>query len=595
MTRAAEKSFPWALLCAAAVAAPLLLLLLQYGAGRDQGVYLLTARAMEAGGIPYRDVWDVKPPGIFLVYRAALAFGGGMLPVRALEALALVSQALAFAVLTRRFMGSAVPGAWAGALAVLIHARLEFWHTGQPESFGGPVLAWALVLATNPTRKTFSRAAAGALFGFAAFLKPPLGGGVVLVPAILAWRDARATTTGRARAVLEPFAAMAFGALAVGAAILMWLALGGAFPDFLETFRDFVPRYTALGLHPESLPGLAWRALFEWFVGYSALIPAGVALLLLCPGSEEENWGLALVGAVLVPQIAGVAMQAKFFAYHYGAALPFGALIAAWGAARAWRRFPGRTARFVGVLLAVVLLRSESSPHIPWLGRAVSRVRAAFSAADRDRILDEIQSTGDVDAAANRMAVAWLRRETPPDSPVFVWGYRTRDLRGFGTRAGVPIRVRRAPARALVRAGREAASHVRPRPPRTRRHRRRARRRDPERDGGFPGQRRRSRALRRAPGAARIRLRGTAWDDPLQVLSETPTLPRRRTAGRKLIGPAFPPGPNFDLSAAGCASCGRSRRRRGSPVEVRGLVALCGGRPGRREEHEGEKRRGRFS
>jgi hypothetical protein len=412
-----------AVAAAALVILPLLLLILQYGAGRDQGAFLAVARVMQAGGMPYRDAWDVKPPGIFLIYRAALLFGGGMLPVRALEALALVSQGFAFAVLTRRFTGSPVPGAWAGALAILIHAQLEFWHTAQPESFGGPVLAWALVLATSPANKSLARAAAGALFGFAACLKPPLAGGGVLVAAILAWRDARAATSGRVRAALAPFAAIAAGALAVVGVLLAWLAFGGAFPDFAETFRDFVPRYTALGLDPHGLPGLAWRAFFEWFVGYSALIPAGIALLLACRGPEEETWGLALVGAVLVPQLAGVALQAKFFAYHYGAALPFGALLAAWGAARAWKRFPGRFARYAGVLLAVLLLGSESSPPSPWLHRAMSRARAAFSPADRDRVLDELQSTGDVDAAANRMAAAWLRRVTSRDARVFVWGY----------------------------------------------------------------------------------------------------------------------------------------------------------------------------
>ncbi len=95
---------------------------------------------MEAGGIPCRDVWDVKPPGIFLVYRAALAFGGGMLPVRALGALALVSQALAFAVLTRRFMGSPVPARRRRARR-LIHAQLEFSAHRPAGEFGGPVLA----------------------------------------------------------------------------------------------------------------------------------------------------------------------------------------------------------------------------------------------------------------------------------------------------------------------------------------------------------------------------------------------------------------------------------------------------------------------
>ncbi len=423
MTCANVRSRSWALLGAAAVAVPLLLLLLQFGAGRDQGAYLVVARVMQAGGMPYRDAWDVKPPGIFLVYRLALAFGDGMLPVRVIEALALAFQAIAFAVLTRRFVGSAVPGAWGGALAILIHVQLEFWHTGQPESFGGPILAWALVLATNVGRRKLSLFASGALFGMAALLKPPLGGGVVLVAAILAWRDARAAVTGQGRAALKPLVTMALGSAAVVAAAFAWFLIRGAVPDLMETFRDFVPRYTALSLRGHSALGLIYRAFFEWFAVYSALIPAGVALLLLWRGSEDETWGLALVGAVLAPQIAGVAMQAKFFAYHYGAALPFGALLAAWGAARGWRRFRGVAPRLAGVGLALLLLRADARPRYPWLDQAASRVRAALSPAERNRILDALQSAGDVDAAANRRASDWVRGATPAGSSLFVWGY----------------------------------------------------------------------------------------------------------------------------------------------------------------------------
>jgi len=330
-----------AVAAAALVILPLLLLILQYGAGRDQGAFLAVARVMQAGGMPYRDAWDVKPPGIFLIYRAALLFGGGMLPVRALEALALVSQGFAFAVLTRRFTGSPVPGAWAGALAILIHAQLEFWHTAQPESFGGPVLAWALVLATSPANKSLARAAAGALFGFAACLKPPLAGGGVLVAAILAWRDARAATSGRVRAALAPFAAIAAGALAVVGVLLAWLAFGGAFPDFAETFRDFVPRYTALGLDPHGLPGLAWRAFFEWFDAMLASAPHLFAVrpavefpIRWLPGSaidpsEPVVTGLSDCAAAVLndrPEVVGIEGPCDMFVFHQ-----FGIPAVLWG------------------------------------------------------------------------------------------------------------------------------------------------------------------------------------------------------------------------------------------------------------------------
>ena len=181
---------------------PLLLLLLQFGPGRDQGIYAVVARVMAAGGMPYRDAWDFKPPGIFFLYGLARWLGGpGMLAVRALEAVALGSQVVAFGLLTRRFLGVAAPGLWGGALATLIHVQLEFWHTGQPESFGGPVLAWALVLVSAADgRWSIPRlVSAGCLFGFAGLLKPPLAGGAVLVALILARDRSRRSGEGWVR------------------------------------------------------------------------------------------------------------------------------------------------------------------------------------------------------------------------------------------------------------------------------------------------------------------------------------------------------------------------------------------------------------
>ena len=392
----APTRVPWIAIAAALlVVLPLLLLMLQFGAGRDQGVYLVTARAMAAGGLPYRDVWDIKPPGIFFIYRLARALGGdGMVPVRALEGAALVSQIAAFALLTRRFVGSILPGLWGGVLAVILHVQLEFWHTGQPESFGGPILAWGLVLATTTGSRRFARLfAAGALFGAAGLLKPPLGGALVPVAVILAWREAR-RAPGRPFGTAAPVViVLGLGALLPVALTLAWFGLRGGLGDLVEVFRDFVPRYTALSFHFDQLPLLTFHAFADWLFGFSALIPAGIALLLFTrEPSEEGRWGLALIAGVLAPQVLGIAMQAKFFRYHYGAALPFGALLAAWGAWRGLRAFPGTPAKWVGAALLLLLMQARPASQPPFVDRCLRRLRAALYPAERFRILDELES-----------------------------------------------------------------------------------------------------------------------------------------------------------------------------------------------------------
>src|SRR5687768_6854726 len=60
--------------------------ILLFGFGRDQGIYATVGRGVVEGLMPYRDLWDFKPPGIFLVYAVAeLLFGASMASVRVLE------------------------------------------------------------------------------------------------------------------------------------------------------------------------------------------------------------------------------------------------------------------------------------------------------------------------------------------------------------------------------------------------------------------------------------------------------------------------------------------------------------------------------
>ena len=193
--------------------------------GLDQGIYGAVADVMHAGGVPYRDAWDFKPPGVFFAYSLARSlFGEGMAAIRIFEALGFASLVLAFAIFSRRFTGSAGPGLLGGALAVSGHVWLGFWHTAQPESFGAVLLAWALVLATAPAGPGSSRAAlprelawagAGALYMLAALLKPPLGGGLV-VSWLFVLRAVRreASPEQRALAWLRPSLAFAAGAAA---------------------------------------------------------------------------------------------------------------------------------------------------------------------------------------------------------------------------------------------------------------------------------------------------------------------------------------------------------------------------------------------
>src|SRR3954447_13816859 len=67
---------------------------LPHAFGPDQAIFLIGGRSIAAGGMPYRDFWDITPVGIFLFYAAAgRGFGFNEIGVHAFELLHMLVSA----------------------------------------------------------------------------------------------------------------------------------------------------------------------------------------------------------------------------------------------------------------------------------------------------------------------------------------------------------------------------------------------------------------------------------------------------------------------------------------------------------------------
>lgn len=433
-----------------AVAVVVLLLgnILMYRYGRDQGIYAVVAEGMRQGGAPYKDAWDFKPPGIFLVYYASrLVFGTAEWGIRATECLFLASLVGAFAILSRRVFGKALPGLLGGACAVGIHGQLEFWHTAQPESFGGVLLAWALVLSTwerspddpkGASKELGAWVGAGALYAAAALLKPPLGGGFVVSLAFVGARVLRTTAEGdRLRALVRLGGAFALGGALPIATTFLYFAAKGALHDLYDTLFVFTPYYTKLSFERRWLWAFIYYAFEQLFTNYSSFIPVGVLLFLglrtVAPG--EKTFAAHVAGVVGV-QVVGIALQAKFFPYHYGAALPLAALVAGFGAWKLWERI-----RWGGwglpVLLAAAWLTSEGRGATrdledKYWDRCLQRLAMLRDKSLARATEDKLYSVADVNSGANRDVAEWVAEHTQPSDKIFVWGFEPEiyDLAG---------------------------------------------------------------------------------------------------------------------------------------------------------------------
>jgi hypothetical protein len=419
--------------CVTVIAAGLLQLLL-FSFGRDQSIYAEVARGMSEGALPYRDRWDFKPPGIFFVYAAARAvFGETMWGVRVLEGLGMLLMAFSMVKLSSVFFADDRPGYLAAAIASLVHVQMEFWHSGQPESFGGFVTVFALWLVTvqhsQRSRQVLLWFACGALFGAAFLLKPPLGGGALVCAAYLTqkrWAETRSRL-----AALAPLLWLTLGSLLPIVVVALWFATQGAWSALRWTLFEFTAGYTKLGWSNDALSAFYGTAVSA-FAKFSALTAVGaVAAAVGHPSSSRESEGLGLILGVVAMHLAGIAMQAKFFEYHFDATLPLIAFIAGLGWFKLWRKARGQGAAgcvaFASLLLVLGATRNAVNdvPHGFWprCEKRLSYLVGAGTNATREALDKDLYYVADYSLAADRDVAQRVREITAVNDAIFVWGF----------------------------------------------------------------------------------------------------------------------------------------------------------------------------
>lgn len=411
--------------------------ILMFGYGRDQGIYAMVADAVLRGEMPYRDAWDFKPPGIFLVYALSRAlFGPSQVGIRILEVAGLAAMCAALVRLGERFLQSRAAGFLAAALAVVAHAQLEFWHTAQPESFGGMLTVFALLPTARrddqPSPRPPALFFAGVLFGIAALMKPPLAGGGAVLALWLAHREWQSAPGSPRKQRLLAAARPALWIAAGGATPILlcalWFLARGALGDLYQVLFVFTPHYTRLGWAGSTLGGMVYWGFAEWLMAYSSAVSIGLLCALGFGADAREKRWLSLFLGIIAIHLVGVIMQAKYFPYHYGATWPLTAMVAAFGYEKLRRRLEPRgrlgAALFGAALIASCLGRSATKDtEESFFKRCMKRIAIARGGFSDRYALDRLHTVADVNAADNRAVADLLRDKTPPDRPVFVWGF----------------------------------------------------------------------------------------------------------------------------------------------------------------------------
>lgn len=283
----------------------------------DEQFYSYFATAMLDGQMPYVDIWDRKPLGLFLLYAGAHALlgRGAMAYLVMANLFACIGAWLSYriaALLADRATG------WVAALLYLLAMTVFGCRGAQSELMFTPLCLGMMYLALVFPGSLRAMLAAMLLGGFALQIKYTAAPFCAVFAAFVLVEDWR-----RTRAVLPVLGRACLYAL-VGLAPTMvfaaWYAAAGHFGDFwYANFVSIFERKTSVGrFHPKTLTVIA---------PFLLMIGAGVWARFRL-GQTYPRRASLLVVVMTLGALASIYFPSNVLAYYYAFLGPFAVLLA---------------------------------------------------------------------------------------------------------------------------------------------------------------------------------------------------------------------------------------------------------------------------
>jgi hypothetical protein len=334
--------------------------------GTDQGLYVTIAEMIHRGGVPWRDAFELKPPGTYYLYAAVLAgapdyaqqciFHGRPFPANdgiriacaqlrlsAFDGLYALVTAAVVGLIGRSLFGTAA--GWLAAILFAIFASMfeVARYGGLPDQHILLPLALAYAATFRFDRVGHGRwlVLAGALGASAALFKQT---GVLDLAAICIYLIVRALVDrGVAGGVLDAIrncALVALGAAMVWGVTCAIFARIGVLGDLLDQAILFNILYVAAPVDRLNIikSGLA-QSLRVFTESQGGLWLAALGGVLLLPRAIRTDRRLGLLIAWTAAACCSIALgNARFSQYYYIVLVPPLSLLGAWGLVALWQR-----------------------------------------------------------------------------------------------------------------------------------------------------------------------------------------------------------------------------------------------------------------
>lgn len=370
----------------------------------DSPLFTYVADTILQGGLPYRDAWDMKSPGIFFAYALELfLMGRSAVGLRMFDIAWQLCTAMTLVLIARRFL--ATPGfAWiAGFSHLFLYYSQEFWSWAQPDGWLSLPLAMSILFLARGVEYDRSPdwSVAGVGVALAALFKLPFGlvGVVLLLVALKApWRD----KTVLARRLVS----LALGFLAPLLVVVVFFAVRGGLSDLVTTQFHFVPEYVRQ-LHDGMTGECVLKALARPVaLPLYGLVGLGIASAVFSSGWRRKKpvLGWALVGWLCVGVLV-VVWHGHYLGYHFLPLLAQAAILSAVPMCTIIERRWERRGAFVALLVFLTALSLVSARKL------VQHARFGLHVLQTQKSADAWEPIG-----------SYLRQRTSPEDRIQVWG-----------------------------------------------------------------------------------------------------------------------------------------------------------------------------
>jgi len=343
------------------------------------------------GAVPYRDVFDMNFPGVYLLHLLVLTtVGAGDLAWRLFDLAWLAATGVVLFAIAAPWGRPAALGA--ALFFALYHVAGGAWQAGQRDFL---LCVFLLAGALGVARWTEARAGAGAgrpvgLVGGglalgAALMVKPHAIGLAAAFAVLVAATARRSKDG----IVRPVGILVAGVAVVPLAVGIWLAAAGALPAWRSIVLDYlIPLYSRLG---RSRPWLIYRP--DVWLAIAVGVPLSVAAAIAGRRFGPRH-AVAAVGTAY--GVAHFLAQAKGWEYHLYPLAAFATLLlfAEVGVAASSPRRPAAIAVLLAVLVPAALLAGKAAATSPagWeRAKAAQAHRLSDELAARLRPGDTVQ------------------------------------------------------------------------------------------------------------------------------------------------------------------------------------------------------------